>query len=55
MKRSCKNCIWCEDCGASKPCEDFSPIDESADNEAYYINDLRERQETYKEIEQDYI
>ena len=53
-RKNCKDCIWAEDCGKCKPCEDFSPVDDTKDREEYYEQTLRERHEDYMEVVEEY-
>lgn len=47
LKKTCQNCIWCDQCGGNQVCEEFDPIDGS-DQEKEYIEDLRMRGEEYQ-------
>ena len=51
-----KDCIWYEQCGSEcfGRCEDYSPTDESEDNEAFYRGVLAENAKEYKKVIQDY-
>ncbi|MEG2381276.1 MAG: hypothetical protein RSB38_06240 [Oscillospiraceae bacterium] len=54
MEKKCTNCIWADDCGCGEPCGDFSPIDEFASNEAFYLNCIKERESEYAQIVEEY-
>lgn len=48
--RTCKNCIWRDQCAADAACEHFSPADDSAMDEiegVEYFFDLTNRQHEY--------
>lgn len=56
MNTARKNCIWYEQCGAECQgrCEDYSPVDESEDNETFYRNVLAENAQEYQKVIRDY-
>lgn len=51
-----ENCIWYEQCGSEccGKCEDYSPADESEENEEFYKGILAENAQEYEKVIQDY-
>lgn len=52
-----KDCIWIDQCGhmCSGECDDFSPIDSSDEDEAYYSKILKENTDEYFKLIQEFI
>ena len=50
--KKCQNCIWYDQCGQDVACEDYDPVSPAEDEARViqeYYDDLRERDEYYKE------
>ncbi len=56
MDTARKDCIWHEQCGSECQggCEDYSPADESENNEAFYRNVLEENAQEYQKVIRDF-
>lgn len=52
MNTAWKDCIWYEQCESEccGKCDDYSPVDDSELNEAFYQSILRENAEEYQDI-----
>ncbi len=50
MNTAKNDCIWCTQCGLEcrGRCGDFSPADESEENEAFYRGVLQENAQEYR-------
>lgn len=56
MNAANRECIWKEQCGdeCHGRCSDYTPADESEDNENFYSYILKENAEEYQKIIDDY-
>lgn len=56
MNTARKDCIWYDQCGSGCQweCEDYSPADDAAENEAFYQSTLEENVQEYEEIIEEY-
>ena len=56
MNTANQECIWKDQCGGDCPgrCSDYTPADDTEENEAFYARVLRENAETYQEVIKDY-
>lgn len=52
MDTARKDCIWYEQCGQEcyEGCDDYSPIDSSDEEEAFYQQILKENAEEYDKL-----
>lgn len=56
MNTANQECIWKDQCGGECPgyCSDYTPADESEENENYYSRILKENAEEYQKMINDY-
>lgn len=56
MNTANQECIWKDQCGGECPgyCSDYTPADESEENENYYSRILKENAEEYQKMIGDY-
>lgn len=48
-KKMCVNCYWYENCCGAEICDEFTPMDDSLDEE-YYADILKENLEEYQSL-----
>ena len=44
-KKTCKGCIWVDQCESDKRCEDYTPVDVDEDDVKYYNQIIKENTE----------
>lgn len=49
-KKTCKGCIWVDQCESDKRCEDYTPIDVDEDDVKYYNQIIKENTEEYEDL-----
>lgn len=47
MKRSCRDCLFCDCCDGESLCEYYAPIDENEETPEEHIEEKRDRREYY--------
>ena len=57
MNKDCSQCIWhdkCDEVNSENVCEDFTPYDTEDEDTKYYINILRESQDDYMSLVEEF-
>jgi len=49
-KKTCKGCIWVDQCESDKRCEDYTPVDVDEDDVKYYNQIIKENTEEYEDL-----
>ena len=49
-KKTCKGCIWVDQCESDKRCEDYTPVDVDEDDVKYYNQIIKENKEEYEDL-----
>lgn len=49
-KKTCKGCIWVDQCESDKRCEDYTPVDVDEDDVEYYNQIIKENTEEYEDL-----
>lgn len=49
-KKTCKGCIWVDQCESDKRCEDYTPVDIDEDDVKYYNQIIKENTEEYEDL-----
>ena len=44
---SCETCLWHDQCGTDRPCDNFSPVDQAAADAIEYLSYVKEDVDHY--------